>query len=841
MINRTFEFSCPLPHGLHARPATALALFCEPFESTITFMNTRTGAEASARSVLALISADIRHGDNCQVTVDGDDADAALDGLQTWVEVQLPHCDDDQTETDEASEAGEIPRSLALLQPEFVCGVGVSAGIGLGEPVILSGPRFPAALLDQAGEGAEQEWRKISAARAAVVQQLEADHAVRGGTEASVLRAHLAILQDEEYSARLHAAVSQPGENSSAAKSIAMVVDHFDTLLGETGNPYLQERALDIQDVSQRLVQAIYGEAARAPLPVLDADSIIVADSLVPGDFITLNGPHLKGLVLESGGRTSHTVLLARAAGIPVLTGAAKAMTIARSAKEALIVDANAGLLLDAAGDAVRNYYFREKEILDAVESGFADFRQQEARTQNGVRLEVAANISLAEEAEAVFSNGAEGIGVFRTEMLFVGRDQPLGEEEQYKAYCHVAEAAQGRPVIIRTFDIGGDKPVPWLQGPAEDNPFLGVRGARLYPEAEEVFRTQLRAMLRAAAHGDVRIMVPMISTPDELRWARGIYDDVRAELKESGIEAVKVPFGIMIEVPAAVYSIDKLAPLSDFFSIGSNDLAQYFMAADRGNNRLQNLYSSFQPAFLRLLQETVDEAKTHGQYIGLCGDMASDERALPLLVALGLDEISLTAPQIPRTKAALAELDSAACRGLMGRVVCCENSSGVLAELEKFQLENGRQSLFSEDLVVFSDSAGSKEGAIKQLVDRVHLAGRTDRAAALETAIWQREDVFSTGLGFGMAIPHCKSPAVRQNSLCIARYKTALDWNSRDGEPVDTVIMLIVRESDAGEAHMKIFAQLARRIMHAEFREGLRACPDESSLLQYLQSAVET
>ena len=840
-MNRTFEFSCPLPHGLHARPATALASFCEPFESTITLTNTRTGTEASARSVLALISADIRLDEHCLVAIDGDDADAALEALQSWVDEQLPHCDDGLELAEEAGAAGEIPRSLALLQPDFVSGTGLSTGIGVGVPVVLSGPRFPAALLGQVGEGAEQEWRKISAARASVVQQLEADHAARGGTEASILRAHLAILQDEEYSKCLHAAVSQSGSNPSAAKGIAAVVDHFDILLGETGNPYLQERALDIQDVSQKLVRAIYGEAAQAPLPLLDTDSIIVADSLVPGDFIALNGPHLKGMVLESGGRTSHTVLLARAAGIPVLTGASNAAAFARSAKGPVIVDAGSGLLLDATADAVAGYYQREQEKLDAIESGLAVFSQREARTRNGLRIEVAANIALAEEAEAVFANGAEGIGVFRTEMLFVGRDEPPAEEEQYKAYRHVAEAAEGRPVIIRTFDIGGDKPVPWLQGPAEENPFLGVRGARLYPEAEDVFRTQLRAMLRAAAHGDVRIMVPMISTADELRWARGIYDDVRSELEKSGNETASAPFGIMIEVPAAVYSIDKLAPLSDFFSIGSNDLAQYFMAADRGNDRLQSLYSNFQPAFLRLLQETVDEAKTHGQYTGLCGDMASDERALPLLVALGLDEISLTSPQIPRTKAAMAELDSAACRGLMGRVVCCENSAEVLAELEKFQSQNSGQSLFSEDLVVFSEGAETKEAAIKELVDRVHLAGRTDRVAALETAVWQREDVFSTGLGFGIAIPHCKSSAVGQNSLCVARYRKPLDWQSRDGQPVDTVIMLIVRESDAGEAHMKIFAQLARNIMHEEFRDGLRACPDAKSLLQFLKDAVDS
>ena len=839
-MSQAFEFECPLPHGLHARPATALAAFCEPFEAIIQLTNTRTGEKASARSVLAMISADIRHGDHCSLSCEGSDAESALAALQSWVGQQLPHCDDD-LEAEEADRSGvEVPRSLARLEPAFVSGAGFASGIGQGAAVVLSGPRLSAELLDQPGAGAEQEWQKISGARAAVVRQLETEHAARRGAEASVLQAHLAILQDEEFTARLQEALQGSGGKLSAAAAIMDTVGYFDVLLGKTGNPYLQERALDIQDVSLRLVREIHGDAALEPVSELVADSIVVADKLVPGDFIALNSPFLKGLVLESGGRTSHTVLLARAAGIPVLTGAAGASLFARSSGGTLIVDAGAGLLLDGANEAVRDYYRRERERLEFIESRFEAFAHRKAKTGDGVRMEVAANIALPAEAGAAFAAGAEGIGVFRTEMLFVGRENSPGEEEQYEAYREAVIAAEGKPVIIRTFDIGGDKPVPWLQAEAEENPFLGVRGVRLYPELEAEFRTQLRAMLRAAAHGDVRIMLPMISTPSELRWARGIYDEVCAELGASDTRCGKAMFGIMIEVPSAVYAIDKLAPLCDFFSIGSNDLSQYFLAADRGNDRLGDLYSGFQPTFLRLLQELVDEAKNHRVYVGLCGDLASDERALPLLVALGLDEISLTAPQIPRTKAILADLDSASCRALLGRAVCCDSVETVLTELDRFNASRSGMSLFAADLVVFSDSVEDKTGAIKQLVDRAHLAGRTGQSAALEAAVWQREDVFSTGLGFGIAIPHCKSSAVAQNSLCVARYREPVDWQSRDGQPVDTVMMLIVRESDAGEEHMKIFAQLARRIMHEEFRDGLRACPDEESLLRYLKDAVE-
>ena len=837
-----FEFKCPLIHGLHARPATSLVEFCESFEADISCLNQRTGASALTRSVLALLSADIRHGDICEITVDGIDAKDAGKALEAWLANELPHCDD-ELDLDETQVVGaDMPLSLSILEPPFLSGQGLSMGIGQGMPVVLSGPRFPTALLEQTARSAEEEWHRLTTALVTAIQRLEADVAVCKGAEKAVLQAHLAILQDEEYSSQLRQTLFEASVPLSAARAIALTVEHFEDVLGQTGNPYLQERILDIQDVSQRLMQAVYGDIAQAPRPELQTDSVVVADALTPGDFISLNGPFLKGLILESGGKTSHTVLLARAAGIPALGGVAHATAFAKSSTGPLILDAGAGLLLMGENQAILDYYRRETDRLETIETRLDAFANVEARTADGFRIEVAANISLPGEAESAFVAGAEGIGLFRTEMLFVGQDEPPSEQQQYEAYRQVVEAAQGKPVIIRTFDVGGDKQVPWLDaGSTEENPFLGVRGARLYPKTEMVFRTQLRAMLRAAQHGDVQIMLPMISLPEELRWARGVIEEVRSELEETTGQVARSRLGIMIEVPSAAYSIDKLAPMCDFFSIGSNDLAQYFFAADRGNEQLSNMYSHFHRAFLRLLRFVLDEARTHGVYTGLCGDMASDERALPLLVGLGLDEISLTAPQIRRTKAGLAQLDTTACRNLLDQLVSSEDSHSVRQELEKFQIESTGGSLFAEELVVFEERAESKVEVIKQMVDRVHLAGRTDQVAALETAIWQREEVFSTGLGFGIAIPHCKSAAVRQNSLCVARYRQPLDWQSRDGEPVDTVIMLIVRESDAGEAHMKIFAQLARSIMHESFREGLRACPDERSLLQYLQAVVKT
>ncbi|MCW8927040.1 MAG: PEP-utilizing enzyme, partial [Xanthomonadales bacterium] len=409
-MSHRFEFNCPLPHGLHARPATAMAAFCEPFDARVILRNDRNGVEASAHSVLALISADIREGDRCVVRVSGTGSETVSGALQEWISKQLPHCDD-ELEADAVVSAG-LPRSLAMLQPDYVGGSGLSTGIGLGQPVVLSGPRIPVELLELAGDGIDAEDRKLAAARVTAIRQVEAALATRGGAEAAVLRAHLAILQDEEYTTRLETAVREAGETAPAAAAVSAVVGHFDRLLAATGNPYLLERALDIRDVSMRLLGVIYGDVARPALPSLSVDSVVVADNLAPGDFIALRGERLRGLVLESGGRTSHTVLLARATGVPVLTGAANAVAFARGVTGPLVVDAGAGLLVDASKPTVREYYTGEQAKLDTIAARFTAHAQREARTGDGVRLEVSANIALPEEAPEVFANGAEGIGV---------------------------------------------------------------------------------------------------------------------------------------------------------------------------------------------------------------------------------------------------------------------------------------------------------------------------------------------------------------------------------------------------------------------------------------------
>jgi phosphoenolpyruvate-protein phosphotransferase len=840
-MTEPIEFECPLVNGLHARPATGLADVCAPFDAEIELLNLRNNSKASAHSVLALISADIRHKDKCEIRISGVDAAAAEAKIRFFVNRELAHCDDDAGLTGEPDTGSSPPpRSLQELTTNIITGQGVAAGVGIGAPLVLSGPEFPPELLDAVAADANTEWQGLSSALETLARQFESDLLSKTATEAAVLRAHLAILRDSEFGGRLQQALADAPVPITSARAISRTVEHFDQVLAATGNPYLQERALDIRDICVRLMRTIYGDEAVVPVPVLDQPTVVVAGDLTPGDFMAIRSDALRGLVLENGGRTSHTIILARAAGIPTLVGAAGAVLMAASHAGELVVDANNGVLVSAYEARVRAYYQRETEKFRRLNARFDAFRNRQAQTADGRRMVVAANIALADESAPAFAAGAEGIGLFRTEMLLMDRDDAPSEDEQFDAYRAAVEAGQGKPVIIRTFDIGGDKPISWLSLPAEENPFLGVRAVRLYPRLETLFRSQLKALLRAANYGDLRIMIPMISTLEELRWVRAAFEDELEQAQTLDANMAVPQFGIMLEVPSAALLLDKMAPYCDFISIGSNDLAQYFLACDRGNGQLSELYNGYHPAFLRFLNQVVQDAKQHELEVGICGELASDPKALPLLAGMGMDEISVSAPAVLRSKAGLAQLDSGACRVLLDQVLDADDAGAVQQLLDSYQGSSPDLPLFDQELIVFEREADSKAAVIKQLVDLAHLADRTGQAAALEEAVWQREDVFSTGLGFGIAIPHCKSAAVTHNSLCIARFETPLDWGSRDGQPVDTVIMLIIRESDAGDTHLKIFAQLARKIMHADFRAELRACSDAQRLLQFLQDILE-
>ena len=830
---REFSFSFSLPNGLHARPASHLEEAARPFRSEIILRNEQNGRQASLRNVFALVATDTNHQDACKLVIQGTDEDAAFTTLTAYLSGAFLRCDDVLPVATLVSDAAPLPRSLSAAGlTDFLRGAIASRGLGSGRIITVARVTLSTELLNEPSHGCDAELARFETAVAGLLEQLARSQASATGTEAALLQAHLGILRDPTFTSRV---TDQIKTGKAVGTAIATAVEKLATELRSARNPLLHERVLDLEDISGQLLERIYGSAFASRLPELREPSVIVADSLTPGQLLSLDRQHIKALVLGHAGQTSHTIILARSFGIPTLTGVLDPSARLKAGVEA-IIDAHLGIIIPAPSTRVRRFYKREQAKLSNLSARLATLTQKPAVTADGQRFEIGANVASAAEASAVFAQGAEGIGLFRTELFFSDRSTPPSEDEQYAAYTEALHAAEGRPVVFRTLDIGGDKPVPFLPLPAEENPFLGCRGVRLYAVYADLLKTQMRAILRAATHGTARILIPMIADLEEARMAKRLLDEARGEIP-AGTIIGEVKFGIMIEVPSVAFALDELAAEVDFFSIGTNDLSQYFFAADRGNAAVAGRYSVFSPAFLRLLKKIVDTARAHGKWIGLCGEMGENVRALPLLVGLGLNEISLAAPRIPATKAALATLNAAACTELLNTAVRCTDAEEVIRLVETSRKPT--LPLLAPELVMFDVDAGSKAEAIRALVDCLHLAGRTDSPAEIEEAVWRREDSCSTGFGEGFAVPHCKTDDLAAPTVAMARLRKPVDWQALDSQPVDIVILLGIRASDPAREHLKTLARLSRLTMQDEFRALLRSETSPAALVSALQSQL--
>ncbi len=821
------KFACPLPNGIHARPASALEEVARNFVADISLTNDRTGNVANVKSVLAIIGAEVRHRDPCRIVITGADAEAAHAALSDFVRHEFPGCDDPTPAS--SNLIGEIVLPPVLTQSNQIIrhGKPAVAGIGRGRLVRLGGLQVPPNLPLQRNADFATESGKLDAALTAIAEdyetRLEQQHS---RLEIELLKAHRSIARDPEFRQKLHEFL-QP-EQRTAAGAIVAVEKYFTMILTQTDSALLRERALDVQDVCYQLLRQIYGPSAVTAEPHLTQDSIVVAESLTPGQFLALNRKFLKGLVLGHAGNTSHTVILARSFGIPTIIDVADLRNETLCHDEA-IVDAECGLLLTTLNDTIRRYYAMEERRIAERKARLRRFAHQPARTPDNCPVGIAGNIGTAAEGEAAFDAGAESIGLFRTEMLFFDRDTPPTEDEQFEEYCRALSTAKGRPVITRTLDIGGDKPLAYLHLPAENNPFLGYRAVRIYPEYENLFRSQIRALVRASAHGPLKILIPMITAAEEIAWAKQVIREEQNRCRAAGIPYdANMAIGAMIEVPAAAFQLDVLCRELDFFSIGSNDLLQYFAGADRANPRLAKLYDPLQPAFLRFLHKIISEARAAGKWIGLCGEMGGHAEYLPILVGLGLDEISAAPSLVAALKAEVAAWPMTLCRDLAAKALTCATAADVRGLLDEFAARRPTP-LVDPELVIIESTSTTKQEVIKEAVDRLYVLGRTQQPRALEQALWQREAVYSTGFGHGFAIPHCKTSAVSANSLVLMRLRAPVEWGSLDGKPVQTVLLLTIRESDHANNHMNVFSKLARKVMHEDFRNHLIEAPDST------------
>lgn len=834
MSREEFRFTCELPNGLHARPASCLVQNTQKWCSSITLQNLRNHREANGKSVLSLISADVGFHDTCSIIIEGEDAQEALKKVRQFVVNELLTCD---SPLDETEESQWLPPSLVNLDLDACYGKATGEGWAKGTPVCLKEYRFLPGEDHAVYSGVTGERLRLLGALRQVKQLLkEAVDNAELVAEREILNAHLALAGDPDFRARL---LEHVDNGLSVVESIEATLEHFSRVLESGESSYLRDRVIDIRDLCDQILRLSYGSGRLYSPDVLVQDSICLADNLTPSQFLALDKRYLKGVVLQTGGKASHTVLLARARGIPVIVGAEGARELMGRAGH-VVLDAGLGLLIADPNEQVLRYYRQEARKQHKLRTRCEPFIHAKAITRDGISIEVAGNIAGIDDAEMALSCGAESIGLFRTEMLFMERSQAPDEYEQLAIYRNVVNLAKGRAVIIRTIDIGADKPVEYLGLGDEQNPSLGYRAVRLYPQFLTCFKTQLRAILQATAYGLVKIMIPMISTVDEIIWARKVLDQVVDDLKQQGKEVGKFEFGMMLEVPSCVFIIDQLARHVDFFSIGTNDLTQYFLASDRGNEKVSHLYNSLHPSFLRMLHKISEDAKTHGKWLGVCGDMASDFRSLPLLVGLGIDELSLLAGHIPEIKEKLSHLDYQVCRELLIKAMDCDNAEGVEHILQQGCIESGVHPTLATNIIAMDFDALSKEEVIKELVDLLELDGRISCARRVEDAVWKRESVYSTGLGLGIAIPHCQSDAIYSDSISIIRLSKPVDWKAMDQEPVDLVFLLAVRKSGAKENHMRIFASLARKLVKGEFLSELRACASAEDMITLLKQELK-
>ena len=559
-------------------------------------------------------------------------------------------------------------------------GIAASDGIAIAKVYTLTEPDLTVTKVTV--EDSEKEVSRLDDALAASIKDVELikETALKnlGEEEAQVFDAHLMVLSDPELIGQVKDSITSNKVNAESA--LKEVTDMFISIFaGMEDNPYMQERAADIRDVSKRILAHLLGVKIPSPATIKD-EVIIVAADLTPSDTAQLNRQYVKAFVTDIGGRTSHSAIMARSLEIPAIVGTKEVTSTAKDG-DIIIVDGLSGEVFLNPSEEVVAEYRAKAEAFAAQQAEWEKLKDSKTYTKDGHQVELAANIGTPKDLEGVVNNGAEGVGLYRTEFLYMDSHEMPTEEDQFEAYKAVLEGMNGKPVVVRTMDIGGDKELPYLPLPHEMNPFLGYRAIRISLNEPEMFRTQLRALLRASVYGKLRIMFPMIATLNDFRGAKALLEEEKAKLIAEGVAVSDdIQVGIMIEIPAAAVLAHQFAKEVDFFSIGTNDLIQYTMAADRMNERVSYLYQPYNPSILTLIKHVIDSAHKEGKWAGMCGEMAGDQTAVPLLVGLGLDEFSMSASSVLKTRSLIAKLTLSDMQALADKAI---NECATVQEVE--------------------------------------------------------------------------------------------------------------------------------------------------------------
>jgi phosphoenolpyruvate-protein phosphotransferase/dihydroxyacetone kinase phosphotransfer subunit len=666
------------PHGLHARPAARLISETRPFHSEITIRNlTNQRGPVSVKSLSSLASLEILQDNEIEVSASGDDAVSALDKISLLVREGLG----DALPATNGNGSAPRPKAKSVSPSKSTSGpVPISSGIAIGPAV-----HFRAAKIEIPQDKVEDAAAEIDHLRTALastqkaleVRKLQMSTTV-GAVNAGIYEAQILALQDPELSEAAVQIIRDEKANAARAwdRVNRQVVSRYESLQ----DPYLRERAADLEDVGRQVLELLTGKSSTGP--PLAEPSILIAESLLPFQISTLPKKLVLGVILLDGGPTAHASILLRALGIPAVVQARPVLAdFELSHSPTIAFDGCTGKIWLNPDDALlaqlRDHQTEERKREEEEQKKCSEPGQ----TSDGHRVEIFANIGDASDVEAALHSGAEGVGLLRTEFLFLERASAPTEDDQLRALLAIAEKMPGKPLIVRTLDIGGDKELPYLQMPAEENPFLGVRALRLCFSHEELFATHLRAILRAGHDRDFRIMFPMVANITDLNRAKESLEKAHRDLETENIPHLwPVPVGIMIEIPSAALQAETLAQHADFFSIGTNDLTQYTLAADRGNPELAPYQDALHPSVLRLIEMVVNGARKHDRLVAVCGEAASDERAAAILVGLGVRELSMTGSRIPHLKASLRQQSLASLQQLAQAALDCQTAAEVRA-----------------------------------------------------------------------------------------------------------------------------------------------------------------
>ena len=662
-----------IPLGLHARPAARLIRATAGLNAQVLAGNATTGsAMVTARSLNALAGLQVREGHELLVKASGPDAQKAIDALQALAARRF---DEPAVTRDGPPATAPAPPTARPLPPALpptglegeLRGVPASAGIAIGTLQFLEEADLTVSDAE-AGDPAEELQAlelAVTAARRDLEQLRDQTRTRAGSYEAEIVDADLLFLEDPELLEPTRAAITD--RRLTAARAWSEVSLRLGESWERLEDPTMRLRAADLAGVSRRVLHRLLGR----PAPVLRRRGILVARDLAPTDTAALDPARVMGIATAGGGPTSHSAILARALGIPAVVGLGDALLAMAPGQSALLDGGRGTLILDPAAALVRRARAQAREEQRRAAHAAAAAHQP-AVTRDGVVIEVAANIGGAEEASRAVEAGADGVGLLRTEFLFMEAESLPGEEAQERIYSEIATRLEGRPLTIRTLDVGADKPLPYLRSVHEDNPALGLRGIRLGLAQPEVLIAQLRAVVATARRSPVRVMFPMVSSAGEVDAARALLTEA------AGAEPVSLEVGVMVEIPSAALSAARLAERVDFFSLGTNDLSQYTLAADRGNAEVATLADAFHPATLRLIAATVRAARARGRWVGVCGELAGQIEAVPLLIGLGVRELSVAVPAVARIKEAVRAADSGACVRLARRALRLADGSAV-------------------------------------------------------------------------------------------------------------------------------------------------------------------